>query len=61
MSHRHALGWILLIWTLSALLALPNMIYSVVVEDRLINDNLALTCTMIWPDGRYPDSSHDHM
>lgn len=61
MSHKHAIGWILLIWTLSSLLAMPNLIYSLVVEDRLINENLALTCTMIWPDGRYPLSSYDHM
>lgn len=61
MSHSHAIAWILLIWTLSSALAMPNAFYSVVVEDRLVNENLASTCTMIWPDGRYPLSSYDHM
>lgn len=40
---------------------MTNIIYSIVVEDRLVNENLALTCTMIWPDGRYPLSSYDHI
>lgn len=61
MSQRQAIGWILLIWTLSAALAAPNAIYSVVVEDRLMDDNLGLTCTMLWPDGRYPISKYDHI
>lgn len=61
MSHRHAIGWILLIWTLSSALAMPNAIYSTLVEDRLVNDNVAVTCAMVWPDGRYPLSSYDHI
>lgn len=61
MSHRHAVGWILLIWTVASALALPNFIYSTDLEDRLTNDNVAITCTMLWPDGRYPLSSYDHM
>lgn len=61
MSHKSAIGWILLIWTLSSALALPNAIYSTLVEDRLMSDSFATTCTMIWPDGRYPQSSYDHI
>lgn len=61
MSHRNAIGWILLIWTMSSLLASPNAIYSTLVEDKIAADNTAITCAMIWPDGRYPLSSYDHM
>lgn len=61
MSHRHAIGWILLIWTFSSLLALPNAICSTLFEDSLISNKSATTCTMVWPDGRYPTSSWDHI
>lgn len=57
MSHRHAVGWILLIWTLSSALALPNIIYSDTVSDG----HMSFLCSMMWPDGRYPISSYDHL
>lgn len=61
MSHRHAIAWILLIWSLSVVLALPNAIYSSLVEDKIASESVAVACTMIWPDGRYPTSLYDHM
>lgn len=51
MSHRKAIAWILLIWTLSALLAMPNAIYSEVRASDGHNGN----CAMTWPE------MHDHL
>lgn len=57
MSHRHAIGWILLIWTLSSALAMPNLILCTLFKE----ENSLLICALSWPDGRYPESSYDHL
>ncbi|KAH7978132.1 hypothetical protein HPB49_026042 [Dermacentor silvarum] len=51
LPHWLALAAVCGVWTTSALLSLPNLLYSRTRSYRYADGSLRTVCLLIWPDG----------
>ncbi|XP_031770412.1 tachykinin-like peptides receptor 86C isoform X3 [Galleria mellonella] len=59
LSRKVARAALVTVWCLSALLALPNLLYSDTYRKQYINGEREI-CFIRWPDGSYPTSKTDY-
>ncbi|KAL2728923.1 tachykinin-like peptides receptor 86C isoform X1 [Vespula squamosa] len=60
LSRKRTISALILIWSLSACLAIPNLLYSTTKHKSYLNGETRITCYLTWPDGEYLDSKIGH-
>ncbi|XP_035731002.1 tachykinin-like peptides receptor 86C [Vespa mandarinia] len=56
MSRRRTILTLILIWAISSILAIPNLLYSTTKQKRYLNGKTRISCFLAWPDGGYLNS-----
>ncbi|XP_043672319.1 tachykinin-like peptides receptor 86C isoform X1 [Vespula pensylvanica] len=56
MSRRRTILTLILIWSVSSILASPNLLYSTTKQKRYLNGKTRISCYLAWPDGGYLSS-----
>ncbi|KAK2586527.1 hypothetical protein KPH14_011419 [Odynerus spinipes] len=60
MSRRRTILALILIWTISSILAIPCLLYSTLKTRRYSNGKTRISCYLAWPDGGYLNSKTEY-
>ncbi|KAG7187568.1 hypothetical protein KM043_016639 [Ampulex compressa] len=61
MSRKRTVMTLILIWTISCLLATPCLLYSTTTSRRYSNGKVRISCYLLWPDGGYLHSRTEYL